>query len=154
VASALAREAEDGGGGDAMRPPPPPPSPLASSPPLSLAEHAVGGLPSISYVPDYLSADQEAALMAAATRGGAGARWTVVSGRRLQAHGGAIGPKGSLIATPLPAWLAPLAARLARETGAFGGGAPPNHVLVNAYLPGEGIMVRRPSGAVLRLLAS
>lgn len=78
-----------------------------------------------------------------------------VSGRRLQHHGGSVTPKG-LIAAPLPAWLAALGARMAENTAIFGKQqrrvtehdgpdvqAPPNHVLVNAYAPGEGIMVGR-----------
>lgn len=79
-----------------------------------------------------------------------------VSGRRLQSYGGSVTPKG-LLAAKLPAWLAALGARMARDTGIFGeinsrgnssggnGGtvAQPNHVLVNAYKPGDGIMVSR-----------
>lgn len=77
-----------------------------------------------------------------------------VSGRRLQYHGGSVTSKG-LIAAQLPAWLAALGARMAENTAIFGKQqrratkndgpdvqAPPNHVLVNAYAPGEGIMVR------------
>ena len=37
-------------------------------------------------------------------------------------------------------WLQALAARLAQDTHAFGAEQLPNHVLVNAYLPGQGIM--------------
>ena len=38
-------------------------------------------------------------------------------------------------------WLQPLLQRLARDTGAFGAAQElPNHVLLNAYLPGQGIM--------------
>ena len=83
-----------------------------------------------------------------------------MSGRRLQNHGGIVHPKG-LITAPLPSWLHPLLKRLADEMGGeeklgeklqeklqrlqenldlFQGGDP-NHVLVNAYAPGEGIMV-------------
>lgn len=83
-----------------------------------------------------------------------------VSGRRLQNYGGSVTPKGLLAAT-LPAWLAALGARMARDTAIFGcqqdscgqsgvgdaAAALPNHVLVNAYAPGSGIMVRCPAGA-------
>ena len=36
-------------------------------------------------------------------------------------------------------WLQALVTRLQSETGLYGGRAP-NHVLLNAYLPGEGIL--------------
>lgn len=61
---------------------------------------------------------------------------TRVSPLYLQVHA-----KG-LVPTPLPSWLEPLASRLAAETAAFGGQAA-NHVLVNSYFPGEGILVSR-----------
>lgn len=65
------------------------------------------------------------------------------AGRRLQNLGGIIHKQG-LISAPLPSWLQPLVARLAAETGIYGnvGGdvGQPNHVLVNAYQPGEGIL--------------
>lgn len=58
------------------------------------------------------------------------------AGRRLQNLGGIVHKKG-LIASPLPGWLQSLLARLAGETGIWGGepGQPllPNHVLINAY---------------------
>jgi len=71
-----------------------------------------------------------------------------VSGRRLQTHGGTVHESKGLLQTPLPAWLARLARRLAADTAAFGiadkDGRPlePNHVLINAYTAEQGIMVR------------
>ena len=65
-----------------------------------------------------------------------------VSGRRLQNHGGIVHAKG-LIPAPVPTWLQPIMRRMHEATGVYGG-APPNHVLVNAYAPGQGIMVRAP----------
>jgi hypothetical protein len=78
-----------------------------------------------------------------------------VSGRRLQNHGGNVEAKG-LIPAPMPAWLRALCERVARDTRIYGAAAAgsegsqpgppqqllPNHVLINAYAPGEGIMVR------------
>jgi hypothetical protein len=40
----------------------------------------------------------------------------------------------------MPAWLTPLVAQVGRDVPAL---AAANHVLLNAYQPGEGIMVRR-----------
>lgn len=60
-------------------------------------------------------------------------------GRRSQYHGGIVLDKGLLQAT-LPNWLWPLAMRMHDETKIFGD-TPPNHVLINSYMPGQGIMV-------------
>lgn len=62
-----------------------------------------------------------------------------LSGRRLQNHGGIVHTKG-LIPSPLPRWLQGLADRLHADIPLFGDKAP-NHVLINSYHPGEGIMV-------------
>ena len=61
-----------------------------------------------------------------------------LSGRRLQNHGGVVHAKG-LIKAPMPSWVEGLCRRLgdAFATDLYGG-APPNHVLINAYQPGEG----------------
>ncbi len=44
-----------------------------------------------------------------------------------------------LIQTPLSSWLTPLIQRMHHDTGIFGPDAP-NHVLINSYAPGEGIL--------------
>ena len=69
-----------------------------------------------------------------------------MSGRRLQTHGGTVHETKGLLQTPLPAWLSRLTARLAADTSVYGvdaDGRPkqPNHVLINAYTAGQGIMV-------------
>lgn len=90
---------------------------------------------SVGWVPDALSAEQEEALVAAADAGG----WHEVRGRRLQVHG--TDPHSGSCA-PLAPWLGTLLDWL----GAGGDAAPaqcssrPNHVLVNEYARGEGIM--------------
>ncbi|GIL86600.1 hypothetical protein Vretimale_11510 [Volvox reticuliferus] len=93
----------------------------------------------IRNVPDYVVPELEAALLreVRASR----SKWVQLSGRRLQNLGGVVHAKG-LIPAPLPSWLQPLLTRLAAEGGEGGlyGGQPPNHVLVNSYMPGEGIM--------------
>ncbi|GIL57147.1 hypothetical protein Vafri_12447 [Volvox africanus] len=96
-------------------------------------------LPSLFYVQDYVVPEQEAALLREVRA--SKSKWVQLSGRRLQNLGGVVHSKG-LIPAPLPSWLEPLLTRLAGEGGEGGlyGGKPPNHVLVNSYLPGEGIM--------------
>ncbi|GLC61181.1 hypothetical protein PLESTB_001728400 [Pleodorina starrii] len=96
-------------------------------------------LPTLFYIPDYVVPEQEAQSLREARA--SKAKWVQLSGRRLQNLGGVVHAKG-LIPAPLPSWLQPLLGRLAEEGGEGGlyGGQPPNHVLVNSYMPGEGIM--------------
>lgn len=64
-----------------------------------------------------------------------------LSGRRLQNHGGIVHTKG-LIPAPLPGWLQQLLTALPPQLlGLFPADQPPNHVLINSYQPGCGIMV-------------
>ena len=99
----------------------------------------VSQLPRVWLVPDFVDAEEEAALLAAAT--GPAARWTQVSGRRLQALGGVVHASAGLLPAPLPKWVTPLLARI-QQRGAPGlfDGVTLNHVLVNAYDAGEGIL--------------
>lgn len=65
-------------------------------------------------------------------------RWRVVSGRRLQNWGGRV-ERGRLVQEALPGWLVPL---LTSVRAALPAAFPEklNHVLVNQYLRGEGIL--------------
>ena len=51
-----------------------------------------------------------------------------------------------MVVEPLPPWLEAYAVRLG-EMGLFAGAQTPrpNHVLINEYLPGQGIMVSFPA---------
>ncbi|BDA47812.1 Alpha-ketoglutarate-dependent dioxygenase alkB homolog 6 [Coccomyxa sp. Obi] len=104
-----------------------------------LEAHRVGRLPDLFYIPDFVSIDDETRLVNAI--GSSKAPWIQVSGRRLRNYGGTVHEKlGCLLQSPVPNWLQPLLQRMAQETGAFGPGEEANHVLLNAYRPGEGIM--------------
>jgi len=99
----------------------------------------VGDLPTIIYIPNYLTQDEEQQIITKvhSTK----AKWTQLSGRKLQNHGGTVHEKG-LIPAPIPDWLQSVVNRLCADTACIGlyGDGQPNHVLVNAYQPGEGIM--------------
>lgn len=63
-----------------------------------------------------------------------------VSGRRLQSHGGTVHEKwGGLLQGPMPGWLQTLLAKIDEDFHPFDGAA--NHVLLNAYEAGQGILV-------------
>ncbi len=75
-----------------------------------------------------------------------------LSGRRLQNHGGIVHAKGLIPAT-LPAWLQQLLNTLPSQLlDMFPADQPPNHVLINSYQPGCGIMVGTSSTTVPTVL--
>ncbi|XP_027687001.1 alpha-ketoglutarate-dependent dioxygenase alkB homolog 6 isoform X2 [Chelonia mydas] len=92
--------------------------------------------PTVYYIPNFISESEEAYLLHqvyAAPK----PKWTQLSGRKLQNWGGLPHPKG-MVLEKLPAWLQSYAEKIS-SLGAFGGKLA-NHVLVNEYLPGQGIM--------------
>jgi alkylated DNA repair protein alkB family protein 6 len=116
-------------------------SPLASLEPHRLGAPAgAAPLRSLFLLPDYVTELQEAHLLSNITA--ARQAWTQVSGRRLQALGGTVSGKGGLIPAPLPSWLQPLVDRVSNltEGGLYGKEGPANHVLINSYEVGEGIL--------------
>ena len=92
------------------------------------------GPPAMYYVPEFLTAEQEARYVAKIA--GNERAWVTLSNRRLQMYGGTPSDKG-MAATPLPGWLMEVVKQLRKHeytTDAL------NHVLVNEYAPGQGIM--------------
>ena len=113
----------------------PPPS-LAWLPPIPPPISTLP--PCVTYVPGFISAEDEECLLQH-VRQAPQARWSGVEGdgRRTQNYGGA--PGSLAIAEGLPEWLAPLV-RAVVESGAWGDAPPPNHVLVNIFRPGTGLV--------------
>lgn len=90
---------------------------------------------------------------------GKAAGWKEVKGRRLMYWGGSVHPKGNtLIPLPLPAFMDrqfPNILQRVRETGAFNDSKHgPNHVLVNEYLPGQGIFPHQDGPAYFPTVAT
>ena len=131
-----------------------------------LQQHCLAGLNGLYYIPDYLDSTQQCRLLENIRS--SKSRWTQVikqvptgpecvctqclrivqqgcclqvSGRKLQSYGGTVHEKwGGLLQAPLPAWLKPLVTKLDHDFQLYQG--PPNHVLLNVYEPGHGILVR------------
>ena len=111
----------------------PAPCDLSPRTPLRLADHAVGadrGVAGLHYVPDFLSADEEAAVLRGVYAPDAASRWVASGQRRVQNWGGR--PSELDVAEPLPPFAAALA-RAVSDAGVVAEGAAPNHVLVNEY---------------------
>ncbi|XP_027711212.1 alpha-ketoglutarate-dependent dioxygenase alkB homolog 6 isoform X1 [Vombatus ursinus] len=92
--------------------------------------------PIIYYVPDFISEQEETQLLRQVYEAPK-PKWTQLSGRKLQNWGGLPHPKG-MVPEQLPRWLQHWVDAVS-SLGLFGG-AQANHVLVNEYQPGEGIM--------------
>ncbi|XP_032083184.1 alpha-ketoglutarate-dependent dioxygenase alkB homolog 6 [Thamnophis elegans] len=92
--------------------------------------------PAAYYIPDFISEEEEQYLWQQIYNAPK-PKWTQLSGRRLQNWGGLPHPKG-MLAEKLPPWLQRYVDRVS-SLGVFGG-KPANHVLVNEYQPGQGIM--------------
>ncbi|CAI5465942.1 unnamed protein product [Closterium sp. Yama58-4] len=78
-------------------------------------------------------------------------KWKNVTGRRLQSWGGVVHDKG-LIAQPLPQWLQHFTSRLSADLNSVFP-SPINHVLVNEYLGGQGIMPHQDGPAYFPCVA-
>lgn len=109
-----------------------------------------GPISGISYFADWLS-EEDAANLERAVRSARSDKWVQLrtSGRKLQQWGGIAGGSKSDQKTgpfPLPAYQTALADRLVKE-GVFSPELRPNHVLVNEYMPGQGIMAHRDGPA-------
>lgn len=92
--------------------------------------------PTIYYIPEFITKEQEETLLKqiyAAPK----PKWTQLSHRRLQNWGGLPHPKG-MIAEPLPQWLQVCVKQLTALKAIDD--KIPNHVLVNEYETGQGIM--------------
>ncbi|XP_061697278.1 alpha-ketoglutarate-dependent dioxygenase alkB homolog 6 [Syngnathoides biaculeatus] len=95
-----------------------------------------GAPPTVYYIPAFISEEEEAYLLQQVYQSPK-PKWTQLSGRRLQNWGGLPHPKG-MLEEKMPAWLQVYCQKVS-SYGAFGGKTA-NHVLVNEYKPGEGIM--------------
>lgn len=101
---------------------------------MNLELYRVGQIESIHYVPDWISSSEEEFLLKSIHSSKTG--WKCVSGRKLRAFGGTVFPAG-LCKAPMPQWAKEVADKVSSFSRIFGGNA--NHILVNSYLPGQGI---------------
>ncbi|RVX70579.1 hypothetical protein B0A52_05230 [Exophiala mesophila] len=98
--------------------------------------------PSCFYVPNFISLDEEQQILDGISRLPE-SKWTVLTHRRLLSLPSALtGAKSNtLVAAPMPTYLDPVVARL-KQHEYFNETThqEPNHVLINEYKPGQGIM--------------
>lgn len=110
-----------------------------ASPNPHLAPYRISTLPpDFYYLPNFLTPAEEVSILQKIPT----QRWTQLSHRRLQAHPSTLTKNNTLLAAPLPAWLTTPVMERMRGYGIFENTPHhvPNHVLINEYRPGEGIM--------------
>lgn len=98
-----------------------------------LESFRVGDIPDMYYVPNFLSVEQQERLLDKIYGSNL---WQNLNRRRLQQWGGVPEAKG-MIASPLPDWLAQISDLLLQQGYTTD---RCNHVLINEYQPGQGIM--------------
>ncbi|KAJ5629218.1 Oxoglutarate/iron-dependent dioxygenase [Penicillium herquei] len=107
------------------------------------------------YIADFISEDEEARLLQR-VQSAPLPRWTQLSHRRLQTWPSALTKKNTLLSSPLPPWLkTPILSRF-EALGIFASAphSAPNHVLINEYQPGQGIMPHEDGSAYYPLVAT
>ncbi|XVF40885.1 hypothetical protein PTKIN_Ptkin01aG0152700 [Pterospermum kingtungense] len=101
-----------------------------------LNKFIVGDLPTLMYIPDFITDSEHAQLLNNVYQAPV-SKWKSLKNRRLQNWGGVVHEKG-LLPQDLPPWLAKITERICEESGLFPSAI--NHVLINEYLPSQGIM--------------
>ncbi|KAF9691008.1 hypothetical protein EKO04_011249 [Ascochyta lentis] len=113
----------------------------------------IAGLPpDFYYIPNFISVEEEASILQKIPA----QRWITLAHRRLQAHPSTLTKNNTLLASPLPAYLVnPVIPRF-KKLGIFNHTPhhQPNHVLINEYKPGEGIMPHEDGKAYASVVAT
>jgi len=110
---------------------------------LDLARYLMPGTDEAFYIPDFVSAEEEELLIRKIHESPL-PKWKQLANRRLQIWGGGMTAKGVLIPEEMPPFVKQYPDIIGRikATGAFQSSphGAPNHVIMNEYLPGQGIM--------------
>ncbi|XP_076167515.1 putative RNA/DNA demethylase ALKBH6 [Ptiloglossa arizonensis] len=102
------------------------------------AENMIPEVPnSVAYIPNFITKEEEAEIIKQINYVPL-PKWTQLSHRRLQNWGGIPHPNG-MIAEEIPTWLRKYINKVS-SCNVFEKEKLPNHVLINEYLPGQGIM--------------
>ncbi|KAI7457610.1 hypothetical protein KC351_g18575 [Hortaea werneckii] len=118
-----------------------------------LEQYRIADAPaSLYYIPNFISPEEEQHLLESIPSN----KWISLSHRRLQAIPSRLSNTNTLLASPLPNWLAhPITDRF-KDLKIFSdsphGGA--NHCLINEYLPGQGIMPHEDGAAYHPVVAT
>ncbi|KAI0750351.1 hypothetical protein BC629DRAFT_1230948 [Irpex lacteus] len=110
---------------------------------MNIAEFAVPGTTQAYYIPNFITEDEEKYLIRKILESPL-PRWRHLQNRRLQILGGDVTAKNVLLPQAFPPYITdyPDIISRIRDTGAFSASphGQPNHVILNEYLAGQGIM--------------
>jgi alkylated DNA repair dioxygenase AlkB len=115
--------------------------------------HTIKSLPStFIYIPNFISEEEETSTLCKIPSN----RWTQLQHRRLQTFPTTLTSKNVLLLSPLPTWLSdPFVTRFdALQLFKHTPHKAPNHVLVNEYMPGQGIMPHEDGSAYADVVAT
>ncbi|KAJ0422418.1 hypothetical protein BJY00DRAFT_75084 [Aspergillus carlsbadensis] len=108
------------------------------------------------YIADFITRDEEERLLQKITTAPL-PTWKHLSHRRLQTHPSPLTNNNTLLASPLPSWLVSPIITPHFDRLALFAGSPhraPNHVLINEYTPGHGIMPHEDGAAYYPIVAT
>ncbi|XP_012077561.1 alpha-ketoglutarate-dependent dioxygenase alkB homolog 6 isoform X3 [Jatropha curcas] len=115
----------------------------------NLSNFQVGHLPTVIYKPEFITESEETHLLDKIYEAPA-SKWKSLKNRRLQNWGGVVHEKG-LLPQDLPPWLMKITQRIFEESELFPSAI--NHVLINEYLPDQGIMPHQDGPAYFPVVA-
>ncbi|VDD91242.1 unnamed protein product [Enterobius vermicularis] len=93
----------------------------------------------VRYIPNFITPEEEEYLIAQIDSAPT-PKWQVLRDRRVQSWGGVVGKFGLIPDGVLPKWLEDIVSKLMAVPDVFPDSSRPNHVLINDYHPGNGIM--------------
>ncbi|KAM0894216.1 hypothetical protein ACQ4PT_024622 [Festuca glaucescens] len=112
-------------------------------------DYAIGSIPTVLYVPDFISQTEQSQLLHHIYQAPV-PKWKTLKNRRLQNWGGVVHEKG-LLQQALPPWLTKITDKICQWTGLFPSAI--NHVLINEYHPNQGIMPHQDGPAYFPVVA-
>lgn len=107
----------------------------------------------IRYVPNFITAEEEAYYMRKISNAPA-PKWSRLSNRRVLNYGGIVGQHKLIQDNDMPRWLISAIDKIARVPDAFPAENRPNHVLINEYQPGQGILAHTDGPAYYKLVST
>ncbi|KAI0092343.1 hypothetical protein BDY19DRAFT_884238 [Irpex rosettiformis] len=124
---------------------------------MDLTQFAIPGLPQAYYIPNFVTEDEEKYLIRKITESPL-PRWRHLQNRRLQILGGEVTSKNVLLPQAFPSYITEypdIIGRL-RPTGAFAASPhkQPNHIILNEYRAGQGIMAHEDGPSYYPVVAT
>ncbi|VDK28875.1 unnamed protein product [Gongylonema pulchrum] len=109
--------------------------------------------PTVRYIPNFITGEEEESLLTQ-IYGAPKPKWQNLLNRRLQNWGGIVGKKALVPDGNIPQWLTYVIDKLMSLGDSFPPENRPNHVLVNEYIPGQGIMAHTDGPAFYPMVAT